>query len=700
MAFQVSAGINISEVDLSAGVQQVSVSDAAIAGPFQWGPALEIQNISSEDDLVRVFGKPTDDNYEYWFSAQSFLAYSNLLRVVRALPTGSLNATAAAKDLVGAVAVTNANATMVGTNSTFSTTSMSVGQRITVDDEIFTVNSIVNALAFTVTTAPTTGNVAAANVAIYGVLIENSVVYETDYADGATGFGAFAAKFPGTLGIGLKISTCSTANAFSSTPTGTLSMTAGSNVITGSGTAFNTAILAGDYIVANGQSLQIASVTNATHMVARSLSSKTGTFTTTNWSRKWEYASLFNSAPGTSNYVNTRGGATDEMHVAVIDGLGNFSGVPGTVLERYAFVSKASDAKDANGDQNYWKEVINTKSKYVWWLDVSDTTSTNWGSDSTYTFAGDDLPNLATLAGGVSDATSISDANMEEAYDMFANKDVVDISLVICGPASSTLASYIIQNVCEPRLDCVAFVSPDKDSVVNNTGSEVTDILTFRNALPSSSYGFMDSGWKYMLDKYNNKSRWVPLNGDMAGLAARTDSTQDPWYSPAGFSRGGIKNVVKLAFNPKQLDRDNLYKAGVNPVVALPASGVVLYGDKTLLNRPSAFDRINVRRLFIILEKTISRMARAQLFEFNDDFTRSQFRNIVEPFLRDVKSRRGVTDYRVICDESNNTDEVVEQSRFVGDIYVKPSRSINFIQLNFIAVRNGVSFQEVVGSAN
>jgi phage tail sheath protein FI len=232
---------------------------------------------------------------------------------------------------------------------------------------------------------------------------------------------------------------------------------------------------------------------------------------------------------------------------------------------------------------------------------------------------------------------------------------------------------------------------------VNNVGDEVTDLTTFRNSLPSSSYGICDSGWKYTYDKYNDKYRWVPLNGDMAGIASRSDTTNDPWFSPAGFTRGNVKNVVKLAWNPKQLDRDEIYKIGINPVVSFPSQGVVLYGDKTLLDRPSAFDRINVRRLFIVLEKTIARLARTQLFEFNDEFTRSQFRNIVEPYLRDVKARRGVVDYRVICDESNNPPEVIEQNRFVGDIFVKPARAINFIQLNFVAVRSGVSFQEVTG---
>jgi phage tail sheath protein FI len=251
--------------------------------------------------------------------------------------------------------------------------------------------------------------------------------------------------------------------------------------------------------------------------------------------------------------------------------------------------------------------------------------------------------------------------------------------------------------LAESRKDCLIFLSPELNDVVNNSGNEVTDILSLRNSFTSSSFAVMDSGWKYQYDKYNDVYRWIPLNGDTAGLCARTDLERDPWFSPAGFNRGQIKNVVKLAWNPTKSERDSLYKAGVNPIVTFPGEGTVLYGDKTLLSRPSAFDRINVRRLFIVLEKAIARAARSSLFEFNDEFTRSQFVNLVEPFLRDVQGRRGIFDYRVVCDTTNNTPEVIDRNEFVGDIYIKPARSINFIQLNFVAVRTGVSFNEIVG---
>ena len=266
------------------------------------------------------------------------------------------------------------------------------------------------------------------------------------------------------------------------------------------------------------------------------------------------------------------------------------------------------------------------------------------------------------------------------------------------GPTTGiTIPNYLIA-IAETRKDCIVFVSPPKANVVYATaGAEVTNITTTAATYTKSSFAVMDTGWKYQFDKYNDVYRWVPLNGDIAGLCARTDNERDPWFSPAGLNRGVIKNVVKLAWNPTKAERDTLYKAGVNPVVTFPGEGTILYGDKTLLNRPSAFDRINVRRLFIVLEKSIAKAARSSLFEFNDEFTRASFINLVEPFLRDVQGRRGIYDFRVVCDTTNNTGEIIDQNQFVGDIYIKPARSINFIQLNFVAVRTGVAFEEIVG---
>ncbi|HIF36922.1 MAG TPA: hypothetical protein EYQ70_00635 [Marine Group III euryarchaeote] len=267
---------------------------------------------------------------------------------------------------------------------------------------------------------------------------------------------------------------------------------------------------------------------------------------------------------------------------------------------------------------------------------------------------------------------------------------------MVGGEASATVALQLIA-IAEGRKDVVAFLSPEQSDVVNSEGTEADNVVDFRNSLGSSSYAVLDSGWKYQYDKYNDVYRYVPLNGDTAGVTAATEANRDAWFSPAGFNRGNFRNVIKLPFNPRKSERDTLYKNGVNPVTTFMGSGTVLFGDKTLLAKPSAFDRINVRRLFIIMEKAISRFARAQLFEFNDAFTRAQFVGAVEPFLRNVQGRDGITDFKVVCDDSNNTGDVVDRNEFIGDIYVKPNRSINFIQLNFVAVRSGVAFSEVIG---
>jgi hypothetical protein len=704
MAFQVSPGINVSEIDLTAGVQTTSLSAGAFVGPFQWGPALQITSVGSESDLVQVFGKPDTNTYAYWFSAQSFLAYSNQLRVVRAIANTALNATAEAKTLTGTVTVdisTNANL-LVGSSTVF-TSQLVNGQIIFIGSNTtpLTVANVINAVAVTVTTA-LTANVSVANtVTAYGVLVKNDDQQESSFSSGVSGLGLASAKWPGDLGNSLKISLCPSSTAFLDTiVAGNIAFSLGNTTVVGTGTTFTTDVVVGDYLVANGLSFQVTAITNTTYLTVASAPTSSFTATTTNWSRKWEYASQFDAAPGTSAFATTAtGGATanDELHIVVVDQDGLFSGVAGTVLERFAFVSKASDAKDTAGNGNYYKNVLNN-SAYVWWMGHVGTT-TNWGSvASTGSFGANVLPYTKSFAGGNDANESVTDGNIESGWDLFADPDQTDVSLLITGPVQpNTVGAYVISNIAEGRKDAVAFVSPNKASVVNNLGSEVSSITTDRNSLPSSSYAVMDSGWKYQYDKYNDVYRWVPLNGDIAGLAARTDTTNDPWWSPAGFTRGNIKNVVKLAWTPKPINRDDLYKIGVNPVVSFPGQGVVLYGDKTLLSRPSAFDRINVRRLFIALEKTIARYAKAQLFEFNDEFTRAAFKNAVEPFLRDVKARRGVTDFLVVCDSTNNPAEIVDSNQFVGDIYVKPTRAINYIQLNFVAVRSGVSFQEVVG---
>lgn len=553
MAFQLSPGVNVSEVDLTTVVPAVATTIGGLAGNFVWGPVEEIVSIPNEIRLTEVFGKPDSNTFQYFFTAANFLSYGSNLRVVRAANTAALNAT-------------------------------------------------------------TSGN---------GLQIKNLTDYEQNHSSG-TGENDFVAKYPGAL----------------------------------------------------GNSLSVSISDSATHS-------------------SWNYSGNFDSAPSTSEFAAARDGSNDELHIVVVDRTGQISGTANTVLERFGYVSKASDAKNSDGSSNYYKDVINSRSRYVWWTKHNED-GTNWGNQAAGT-SFDSLLEADTfnLSGGT-DVTP-TEGNITSSYNLFANADSVDVSLIMAGPSSSSSVVNALIALAESRKDCLVFVSPAQSDVVDNFGSEATSIVATRNGYTSSSYAIMDSGYKYQYDKYNDVYRWVPLNGDIAGLTVRTDNERDPWFSPAGFNRGAIKNVVKLAYNPSKDDRDTLYKVGINPVVTFPGEGTVLYGDKTLLSRPSAFDRINVRRLFIVLEKSIARAARTTMFEFNDEFTRAQFVNLVEPFLRDVQGRRGIFDFRVVCDTTNNTPEVIDRNEFVGDIYIKPARSINFIQLNFVAVRTGVTFQEVVG---
>ena len=410
----------------------------------------------------------------------------------------------------------------------------------------------------------------------------------------------------------------------------------------------------------------------------------------------WAYKEQFDYAPSTSTYVSAASGSNDEMHIIVIDAGGYFTGTAGTVLEKFVGVSKASDATDSVGRSNYYRTVINQRSQYVWWTAHPAAVANNWGTlSNSVTYSSDATSGESTVtltlgANGTTDA-----ADLQTAFALFANDELVDVNLIFVGSASATVGDYVIDNVAEIRKDCMVFVSPAAASVLDNVGSEATSIVAEVASYTRSSFAVFDSGWKYMYNRYYDQYVWVPCNGDIAGLCASTDNVADPWFSPAGYNRGAIKNAVKLAYSPNKTDRDTLYKAGVNPVVGFPGSGIVLFGDKTLLEKPSAFDRINVRRLFITLEKAIATAAKFQLFEFNDAFTRAQFKNLVEPFLRDVQGRRGIYDFRVLCDETNNTSQIVDSNQFVADIFIQPAKSINFIQLNFIATRTGIAFEEV-----
>ena len=411
----------------------------------------------------------------------------------------------------------------------------------------------------------------------------------------------------------------------------------------------------------------------------------------------WAYASEFDFTPSTTEYAADNGATQDEFHIIVIDEDGYFSGTAGTVLERFPGVSKASDAKDSLGRSNYYKTVINNRSQYIWWLDHPSSAST-WGSNTlggtTFAAGHTQAEAVVSLAGGANGTTDAAD--IVTALDLLDNDELHDVNLIFNGNNTGA-ARTKVQTICDTRKDCIGFVSPTSASVLDNVGSEASDIVTDANTFTRSSYMVYDSGWKYMYDRYYDRYLYVPCNGDTAGLCANTDFVADPWFSPAGFNRGKIKNAIRLAYSPDKADRDTLYTKGVNPIVAAQGSGITLFGDRTMLDKPSAFDRINVRRLFIVLEKAIATAAKFQLFEFNDVFTRSQFKNLVEPFLRDVQGRRGIYDFRVVCDETNNTDQVIDSNGFVADIFIKPAKSINFIQLNFIATRTGISFEELIG---
>ena len=664
MAFQVSPGVSVTEKDLTNVIPAVSTTSGGIVITAEKGPVDEITTISSEKELLDTFGKPTSDNFEEWFTAANFLGYGNNLKVVRPI-TGMLNA---------------------GTSA--------------------------------------------------GVLIKNTTDYLDNYSHAASfagSVGAYAAREAGTLGNSLKVSVCANSTAF-----GPHSMS-GNLVADASAAIGDTSITVDDgSLMQVGDILEFGDASNvpstdgapsghyykitaiSTHVltIAR-FNTQTGKTETGGLRhavvdnakvlRHWEYYFQFSSPPTTSDDVSAAGGSLDEMHIVVLDEDGGITGSAGTILETFEGVSQASDGKTSTGSSNYYADVIYAQSKYVYVMD-HETTLANGGSAKTGTTfdnaAGDAfVVKSYSLASGTDDFAA-TNAEIATAYEKFSDTESVDISLLMCGPsqtgadATGDTKATAVMDIATARKDCVAFVSPARADVVDvaNAITQNQNVVGFADGLPSTSYAVIDSGYKYMYDKYNDVYRYVPLNGDTAGLCARTDSVADAWFSPGGFNRGQIRGAVKLAFNPNQIQRDELYKSRVNPVVAFPGQGTVLFGDKTAQSKPSAFDRINVRRLFIVLEKTVSTAAKFQLFEFNDEFSRANFRNLVEPFLRDVQGRRGITDFQVVCDASNNTGDVVDRNEFRADIFVKPNRSINFIQLNFVATRSGVAFSEVAGA--
>jgi hypothetical protein len=633
MAFQISPGVNVSEIDLTAIVPAVQTTAGGFAGQFRWGPVEQRVLISNEAQLVGQYSKPNNTYFKDFFTAANFLAYGDTLYTVRINNTGLSNSITAGNSSV--------------------------------------------------------------------TLIKSEEDYDNNFSSGLSGVGNFIAKYPGELGNSLKYSVCPSNTAFESTLSGTYTVVNGNNGVVFS--ANQAAVISTGDLLQLGPDKEIYKVSTVDvgglSVILTDEYSGNTVNAGTALNRRWEYYNFVSRQPGTSEWATVRGGRNDQIHIVVIDEDGAWTGVKNQVVERYEALSLAGDAKKEDGSTNYYKEVINRESKYLWWT-AHDSQLSSAGNDALGTsFSGGNTPITASFISG-SDGSAGTSGQFQRSYDLFKSAEEVDVSLLLGGSSSSATAIHLINNIAEYRKDCVVCLSPEQADVVNNgsyTNAEVDDMVDFRNTLPSTSYAVLDSGYKYQYDKYNDQYRWVPLNGDIAGTMVRTDTVRDPWYSPAGLNRGRIKNVISLAFNPNKTARDQLYKNGINPVTTFPGEGTILFGDKTLLGYPSAFDRINVRRLFIVLEKAIAIAARQSLFEFNDEFTRGQFVNLVEPFLRDVQGRRGIFDFRVVCDETNNTPEIIDRNEFVGDIYVKPARSINFIQLNFVAVRTGVEFEEVVG---
>tara|TARA_B100000902_G_scaffold371424_1_gene397442 strand:+ start:3271 stop:5304 length:2034 start_codon:yes stop_codon:yes gene_type:complete len=677
MPFQVSPGVLVKEIDLTNVVPAVSTSIGAIAGAFEKGPVSEITAVSSEEDLVRIFGKPNGNNFETFFTASNFLQYGNALRVVRA-ESG----------------VTNA---------------MSGGS---------------------------------------GLLIKSDTHYQDNYSAGEASSGEWGARTAGTIGNSLGVSMCTSANAYEenlpqakrvngAASKGDLEITVddGTNFVKGDLISFSTADASSDatafvHVAGDeGNEYEITKIT--THVLTIRLKDdqngkglQAAIPDNTFVRRRWRFYDLFDSAPGTSPYATGKGVTNDEMHIVVFDRTGDISGFrtetagerTGAVLETYAFVSQHPNAKSPQGNANYYPDVIFRQSSFVYWLDhpsvlvnagVARTAGQAYATGGSVSGqpkgGGSSVDTFGfNLSGGTDDYTPTV-GELDSAYELFADAETVDVNLIMAGSVPNgtdgiTHATNLI-DLAEKRKDVVVFISPRREDIVNISSSttQTANVKKFFDQLSSSSYAVFDSGYKYQFDKFNDTFRFVPLNGDIAGLCANTDNVADPFFSPAGFNRGQIRGAVKLAYNPNKAQRDILYPARINPIVTFPGQGTIMFGDKTALAKPSAFDRINVRRLFILLEKAIATAAKFQLFEFNDEFTRAQFRNLVEPFLRDIQGRRGITDFSVVADGTNNTGEVIDRNEFVADIFIKPARSINFIQLNFIAVRTGVAFSEIGG---
>ena len=722
-----SPGIVVREVDLTIGrVDPTSGSIGALVAPFAKGPVNDPQLIESEEDLLQTFGQPysTDKHYEYWMVASSYLAYGGTMQVVRADDFNTQSG--------------------VGLKNAFVTGGVGVGATML----RITSNTHYNQLGYDEN--PISGvSVAAKNPGTWAngikvAIIDGKADQILTVASGNTTAVGSAVTQSISKTIGTATGTTTIDGVLKGIVTGSTDTTLEIKVVSHiSAAGVETAVeyqQNGTYTFDNSGSVNVIAAGSSGSGSAKSYTAQTDWFESqnivlSNSTLEWDAIA---NAPGTSTYVSTRGGKNDEVHVLVIDDKGTITGNSGTILEKHLSLSKAKDAEYSVGSSSYWRDFLATNSKYIFGGGAtSGITTTGYSVSSTNTldtdsgwdqnaegvnFGASGVATL-TLAGGTNygDKTDLTTSgalssgvdDIISGYTLFENTEEIEVDFILMGAAhhpkeQSQAVAEKVTAVAEARKDAVAFISPYRQAFLNDTVSgqvtvssidETTDnVVGFYAPLSSSTYSVFDSGYKYMFDRFNNTFRYVPLNGDIAGTCARTDIEQFPWFSPAGTARGPILNSVKLVYNPGKKQRDILYSNRINPVILSPGAGIILFGDKTGFGKSSAFDRINVRRLFIYLEDAISAAAKDQLFEFNDELTRTNFVNIVEPFLRDVQAKRGIFDFVVICDETNNTAAVIDSNEFVADIFIKPARSINFIGLTFVATRTGVAFEEVIGS--
>ena len=739
MASQVSPGVVLRERDLTnTTIVGNSALTAAFASSFQKGPIGEITSVTSQKQFAGIFGTPNDSNAEDWLVANEFLGYGGQLAVVRAA-TGVLNSTS---DGSGVLIKNDTDwVSGVGTSEVVAARSAGTwGNSVSVvavdrgADQLLTLASApattTLGTAFT-TTAGKAGRIYSWDAATseLAVILDNPTslivpgdnfdepgdgVAQTVTAGVYNGLGSQNGTHQGDVtggtGSGLRLQVIIDVN-------GQVTSTTIVNGGTGYSTGDTVTVAAAD--LGTGATADLTVTVNTVSNDNIAISSVKDWYTNTEIGSTGLKLAAIGPRPGTSEYASSRGISYDEVHLAVIDTTGDISGAPNTVIERFTYLSKLSDGKSSEGSATYYKDIINLESQYIFhgaaFGNTIEPVSAGGGKvlgvESSTLTSGDKFLLLAnhseTLSGGTDDYAYTA-GEVNEAYDLFQDTEETEVDFILMGGSfgseTDTLSkAQKVTAIAAARKDAIAFVSPYKGNQIGSGGSALssvqqrTNTLNFFTAVTSTSYAVLDSGYKYMYDRFNDKYRWVATNGDVAGLCVSTSSTVADWISPAGLSRGGLRNVVKLAYNPNKADRDELYQNRINPIVTFPGSGSVLFGDKTALASPSAFDRINVRRLFLNIEKRVEALGKGVLFEINDETTRSGFLATINSYLNEIVAKQGITDFLVVCDSTNNTADVVDRNEFVAELFIKPARSINYVTVTFTATRTGVSFAEVVG---